>query len=62
MVSVQDDPPVLSVVEQGEWLISEDARVKRITATRTALLEQLAEAEALETKTNLKVRGKRGIV
>ena len=46
---------MLSVVEQGEWLVSEGVREKRLAATRTALLEQLAESEALEAKANLKV-------
>ena len=58
--SVQHGSPVPNVVEQGEWLVSEGVREKRLAVTRTALTEQLAEMEALEARTNLKVCKLRG--
>lgn len=52
--------PVPNVMEQGEWLVSEGIREKRLAVTRTALMEQLTETEALEAKANLKVCKLRG--
>ena len=59
--------PVPNVLEQGEWLVSEGIREKRLAVTRTALMEQLTETEAFEAKANLKVcklrgRGGEGVV